>query len=305
MKYQKPYDQTDPNASYVNGNPSSGIQGSIPPAEAIEQPQREITNAIIAAGLTPSNVDMTQLAQAIGKGSVYFASDTTNTNTYAATVSPAITALSDGMLFEWTITDANTSQTVTVNASGLGAKALVHTDGSLPMVGEVGGKILFAYDAGLGKYVLFSTKKYIDSLSPKGASSGSAFTANLVASDTSYGTDGTTTIAHATLSQSLALPLGTTWVQAQGANSLQNQNTSTTVGFTTWIVLTGSDSSLLIGPYIGGANINSSQTPLVCFATWNNLNPAVTYTLKLYSQKGTNAGPVPIYDARITALYGA
>lgn len=66
MRYQPPSNSTptpiDPEPHYVDGQP--GIKGSIPPARAIEDPQREILNAILGAGLTPSD-DLTQLWQAI------------------------------------------------------------------------------------------------------------------------------------------------------------------------------------------------------------------------------------------------
>lgn len=67
MKYTQPLNETNPNASYVNADPAQGKQGSIIPAGAIENPQREIVNAITAAGLTPSESDNTQLVQAILK----------------------------------------------------------------------------------------------------------------------------------------------------------------------------------------------------------------------------------------------
>ena len=65
MQYTQPFGVTDPNASYVNGNPATGTQGSIPPAAAIEATQREIVNAITQAGLTPDPNNLTQLFQAI------------------------------------------------------------------------------------------------------------------------------------------------------------------------------------------------------------------------------------------------
>lgn len=70
MKYVKPLDEADPNASYSNGNPLGGIKGSIVPATAIEHTQREIVNAIIAAGLVPDEEDLTQLAQVIASVNV-------------------------------------------------------------------------------------------------------------------------------------------------------------------------------------------------------------------------------------------
>lgn len=65
MKYEKPCNETDPNAGYKDFNLETGEPGSIPPAAAIEMPQREIVAAIIAAGLVPSGEDGGQLAQAI------------------------------------------------------------------------------------------------------------------------------------------------------------------------------------------------------------------------------------------------
>lgn len=65
MQYAAPFGQPNPDASYVNGSPGAGIEGSIPPAPAIEAPQREIVNVIVAAGLTPDADDNTQLLQAL------------------------------------------------------------------------------------------------------------------------------------------------------------------------------------------------------------------------------------------------
>lgn len=65
MKYTPPLDATDPNASYVDANPSAGIQGSIVGAAAIEPGMREIVKVIEDAGLTPTDSDNTQLIQAI------------------------------------------------------------------------------------------------------------------------------------------------------------------------------------------------------------------------------------------------
>ncbi|MBP3403829.1 MAG: hypothetical protein J6L82_07965, partial [Alphaproteobacteria bacterium] len=65
MKYNQPHNETDPNATYKDFNLDTGEAGSIPPAIAIEAPQREIVAAITAAGLTPDGNDNTQLSQAI------------------------------------------------------------------------------------------------------------------------------------------------------------------------------------------------------------------------------------------------
>lgn len=66
MKYNPPYGSPGTNDdSYTNGNPATGTKGSIPPAAALEYPQREIEAVIRFAGLTPSNSDLEQLRKAI------------------------------------------------------------------------------------------------------------------------------------------------------------------------------------------------------------------------------------------------
>ena len=65
MKYQNPYGTTGTNIPYINGNPATGVEGSIPPAAAIQYPMTEIVNVITNAGLTPSDSDLQQLWEAI------------------------------------------------------------------------------------------------------------------------------------------------------------------------------------------------------------------------------------------------
>ena len=65
MDYVPPLGAADPDAPYINGNPSAGIQGSVIPAAALENPQREIVNAIRSAGLDPDPEDKAQLFAAI------------------------------------------------------------------------------------------------------------------------------------------------------------------------------------------------------------------------------------------------
>ena len=63
MLYQPPVGGAA-NDPYVTGVPGV-TPGSIPPGAAIEDPQREIINVIVAKGLTPNAADRTQLYQAI------------------------------------------------------------------------------------------------------------------------------------------------------------------------------------------------------------------------------------------------
>lgn len=78
MRYNAPPGSVDPNASYVTGNPVTKTKGSPVPSEAVEYPQREIVNTILAAGLIPDNTDLTQLKMAI----LLLARDVALTNKY-------------------------------------------------------------------------------------------------------------------------------------------------------------------------------------------------------------------------------
>lgn len=69
MRYSEPYSIPQRPIGeyyrYVNGNPVSGTEGSIPPATAFDEPMAEIQNVIIQVGLTPTHDDLTQLWQAL------------------------------------------------------------------------------------------------------------------------------------------------------------------------------------------------------------------------------------------------
>ena len=65
MQYNQPYGVSDPQAPYINGNPTTGQMGSIPPAASIEFPQRELVSMISATGLLPNNSDLAQLLKSI------------------------------------------------------------------------------------------------------------------------------------------------------------------------------------------------------------------------------------------------
>jgi hypothetical protein len=69
MKYSQPFGTPDPPLGtyprFVNGNPVTGTEGSIPPATAFDEDQIEIITVIQNAGLTPDHGDLTQLWQAL------------------------------------------------------------------------------------------------------------------------------------------------------------------------------------------------------------------------------------------------
>jgi len=73
MEYVKPLNETDPDAPYIDGDASQDIEGSEVPAAAIEDPMREIVNAItfflgtVENPLPASGEDLQQLRKAIQK----------------------------------------------------------------------------------------------------------------------------------------------------------------------------------------------------------------------------------------------
>jgi hypothetical protein len=146
MKYQQPYGISDPNAPYINGNPSTGTMGSIPPAASIEHPQREIVKMITASGITPAEGTLDQLALAIQRGKVQFAADAGTPNALVIVLDPVPTALVAGMRVWFKRTLANTGPT-TLAVNGV-IKDLKRNNGDASAPGDLfaGGIFGAAYD---------------------------------------------------------------------------------------------------------------------------------------------------------------
>src|SRR5262249_37685414 len=138
MKYQQPFGISDTNASYINGDPSIGRAGSIPPAASIEYPQREVVNFISDSGITPVDTDLHQLAKSVQSGKVIFSIDSGVANLVTISPTPVVTALIAGMHFYVKIATTNTGASV-MQVSGLPSVHIVHTD-----LTELGGGELLA-----------------------------------------------------------------------------------------------------------------------------------------------------------------
>lgn len=138
---------SDPNAPYINGNPSTGTMGSIPPAASIENPQREIVNFINDSGLTATDSDLHQLGKSVQSGIVNYGLDAGAVNNIVINPTVAIAGYHLGQRFIIKLSHANTS-TVVINVSGIGSVSLVHVDGSEIVSGELfaGQLIEVAYD---------------------------------------------------------------------------------------------------------------------------------------------------------------
>ena len=158
MQYNQPYGVSDPNAPYINGNPSTGTPGSIPPAASIEFPQREIINLIADAGLVaPSNNDLHQLARSVQSHLLVSDDDVGTVNQLQVTMTPAPPAYFKYMMVVCKVAIDNTGPS-TLNCNALGPRPIVHFDGSGLSKNELraGSITCFEYD-GTNFHAVWST----------------------------------------------------------------------------------------------------------------------------------------------------
>jgi hypothetical protein len=156
MKYEQPFGVSDPNASYINGNPSTGTMGSIPPAASIENPQREIVNLLTLSGLTPTAADLTQLTKGVQSGRINAYADTGNPNSIIITPNPAVTGYWLGQYWRIKVANLNTGA-VTINVNGVGPVPLIHGDLSPLIAWEINiGQIIDVVYDGAGNFQLLS-----------------------------------------------------------------------------------------------------------------------------------------------------
>jgi hypothetical protein len=147
MKYQAPFGSVDPDAPYVDRNVPGAVVGSKVPAPAIEDPQRELVNLILAAGLTPDEDDLHQLGKAIQSGALNYAAAGGTANALTATLSQAPGALHAGMEVSLNVATGNTATAVTLNVNGLGAVTVYRPFENALAAGDIGvGINKFRYD---------------------------------------------------------------------------------------------------------------------------------------------------------------
>lgn len=128
MKYVQPYGISDPDAHYINGDPSIARQGSIPPADAFEHPMREIDAVIKKSMIVASAADLQQMAKAIRSQRMNYAADTGSVNNISVAFDPPLTAYTVGLPLRILVLSTNTGAT-TINA-GAGVVNLTHVDGT-------------------------------------------------------------------------------------------------------------------------------------------------------------------------------
>ena len=97
--YVPPTGSTDPKAPYLGKNVAAGQQGSKVPPGAVEYPQREIENFIVASQQTPTNSDLFQLTRGARSGLLNYFRDTGAQNALKITPSPTYLVLNEGNHF--------------------------------------------------------------------------------------------------------------------------------------------------------------------------------------------------------------
>ncbi|WP_166359275.1 hypothetical protein [Pseudomonas akapageensis] len=149
---------------FVDENTGTGQVGSLIPAAWGTAVTQEILAVIQAAGLSPSEADLTQLVRAIrtiGQASTAsYALDTGAVNAYVAAFTPAITSRVSGRVLRFIAANTNTSSS-TFN-DGTGLANLIGLAGLALQGGEVvaGGICTVVWNSaswgGAGAYVLLS-----------------------------------------------------------------------------------------------------------------------------------------------------
>lgn len=130
MQYNPPYGASA-DASFVDGNPPLGVEGSIIPAAAVELTQREIVNTILKNQLAPTNSDLTQLARAQQVDLVNWAIDTGSLNHIVVTLDPAPATLIAGLKI-WTLIKVTNTGSTDVNCNGIVKPLLTQSLVNLP-----------------------------------------------------------------------------------------------------------------------------------------------------------------------------
>lgn len=117
MQYNQPFGGNI-DASYIDGVPPFGIEGSVIPAAAIELTQREIVNLILKSQLSPTNSDSTQLSRSVQIDKVNWAVDTGTVNHIVVDLDPVPATLVQGLKV-WTLVKFTNTGSTDVLCNGI------------------------------------------------------------------------------------------------------------------------------------------------------------------------------------------
>jgi hypothetical protein len=104
----QPYGISDPNASYINGDPSQARMGSIPPAEAFEHPMRELVAVISHSNEIPDGGDLEQVSKGVRSQFMNYCEDTGSVNVLSVAINPPLVAYTIGLPLRVKVRNTNT-----------------------------------------------------------------------------------------------------------------------------------------------------------------------------------------------------
>jgi hypothetical protein len=128
MRYVQPYGDSDPDGPYVNGDPTIGQEGSIPPAAAIEHPMREIVALITKSNIRPDAENLEQLTEGVRSQSLNYADDTGTPDQLLVAYDPPITEYTRGLVLRVRVRHNNTGP-ASINA-GAGSRPIRKMNGA-------------------------------------------------------------------------------------------------------------------------------------------------------------------------------
>jgi hypothetical protein len=319
--YNKPFDQTNTAAGYVNGNPATNTAGSIPCAEGLEYPQREIVALIAAAqamGLdAPSNADLKQMLKAVRSGLLGRFSATGTADAIAIAPDPAYVGLVEGLRFRFKVPGtagaANASTAPKFTVSGLAAATILRRDGAALAAGDlVSGRVVeVEIDAGLNARLagLVASEFPAGSSGPSqstvvswvlpytvaGAVPSKVFSPGQFQSDIS-------TVGSYVVVQTLFMS-NISYMDARASVAFRN-DTASVVNVTAQLQLYDATAGAYVGTgqYLGEVIYNSFQVPITVNGQFQGLNKARTYRLELAVQK-QQAIQTAVLDGSIIALH--
>lgn len=152
------------------GNPGSGVLATKPGPYWYHQITEELLAIITAAGITPDQGKLTQLASAIQSGKLFSSAAGGTADALTASFVPAVAALVNGMSFYVRAGSANATTTPTFTpASGtIAAKTIVKGAGAALAAGDIAGGghwIELQYDQSFDKWVLLNPANGIKAVS--------------------------------------------------------------------------------------------------------------------------------------------
>jgi hypothetical protein len=136
MRYIQPFGSTDIDGPYVNGNPAAGVSGSIPPAEMVEHPLRELTTLIRESTYQPTLASLQQLTYSVRTQLLNFAIDEGQQNSLVVSFSPPFDALAKGLPLHVLVAQSNTGP-ATILVDTIGPIYIIRSNGASLSPGDL------------------------------------------------------------------------------------------------------------------------------------------------------------------------